>query len=286
MNCARIVAKMLVLTCLGLVSQAQATLLVGCDIDGMLYDIDPLTGLASNPRDTGIVNLGGIAFSKDGTLYGLNTSPLIPGVQTRSLFRIDWTTGASTWVGELSELTIGEGDLAFDPTTGLLYGAVAIAIGMVDVFFLIDPETGTSTSVGELPGMPNPCGIAFDESGTFYVLDTYNQLLWTIDKATGNELGNIPLSRSLGPMGGMDFDPLTGTLYVSDANAYAGPVLHEGTRMLYTLDVSTGVLTEIGHTGLDNGLTGLAFIPEPGAVTGLLIGAGAVFLKRSRHGRG
>ena len=43
---------------------------------------------------------------------------------------------------------------------------------------------------------------------------------------------------------------------------------------MYTLDTLTGELTEVGSLGLDTGLAGLAFVPEP--ATALLLGLAAV----------
>jgi hypothetical protein len=73
----------------------------------------------------------------------------------------------------------------------------------------------------------------------------------------------------------MAFHPTTGVLYVADG----GGVI-SGTDTLYTLDTDTGVLTTVGSTGLEDGLSGLTFIPEP---TSLLLLIGGLPLLRRRR---
>ena len=72
-----------------------------------------------------------------------------------------------------------------------------------------------------------------------------------------------------------------GTLFIVDGDTAAA------TDMLYTLDPTSGILTSIGHTGLDNGLVGLAYIPEPSTLALLLVGSvvsvrGRRLLRRGR----
>ena len=74
----------------------------------------------------------------------------------------------------------------------------------------------------------------------------------------------------------MDIDPETGGFYVADGGGAA-------TDSLYTLDPISGELSLIGPTGLDQGLSGIEFIPEPGTLTLLLLGAlGMVRSRRLR----
>jgi hypothetical protein len=67
----------------------------------------------------------------------------------------------------------------------------------------------------------------------------------------------------------MDFDPVSGVLYVVDG---------VGTNSLYTLDPSTGTLTLVGPTNVLDGLAGLAFVPVPEPSTLALAALGAVAL--------
>jgi DNA-binding beta-propeller fold protein YncE len=83
---------------------------------------------------------------------------------------------------------------------------------------------------------------------------------------------NVNLSAPLGNLAGMDFDPTTGTLYIADGGTGGGN--------LYTLDPANGNVTLVGSLGLTNGLAGLAFTPEPGAFSLLMVGIAALCAAR------
>ena len=261
-------------------ASAPAAPLLGCGIgDGfvspMIYDVAPATGLASNPRQTGTGSLIGLAFSPQGLLYGVSTfAGEYPNPNLNSLYEIDPVSGASRRIGDTG-LQIAEGDLAFHPTTGVLYALSALFMKPeVNVMFTIDLGTGAGTVVGNIEIEElNESGMAFDPSGRLYVLDTYWDQLLTVDPSDADVLDSVPLSLPLGSVVGMDLDPDTGILYVADGR-------QDGTDSLYTLDPATGVLTQIGHTGLEDGLAGLVFIPEPGA---LLILPGGMVLRRKKR---
>jgi hypothetical protein len=257
-------------------SWAQLALL-GNDFNGVLYDVDATTGAAGNPRSTGVTTLVGISFGPDGVLYGLAT---FGSNFPNSLVSIDPATGAATVIGDTGLDNIYEGDLDFDPTTGVLYGIqdAANAPSPPRLLFTIDPSTGDATAVGDVGGRGDLSAMAFDSSGTLFVLNTSDDELLTVNKSTAAIVSSVNLSLAIGALAGMDFHPATGTLYVVD-----GPP--GGTNSLYTLNPATGALTFIGSTGLAQGLAGLAFlIPEPGSLSLAAIGAMAVFFRRRRCG--
>ncbi len=68
----------------GLQTAVAGPVLIGGSPDGIIYDVDPATGLASNPRDTGISGLRGLAFSPGGVLYA-RTGSSTGGDQPNSL---------------------------------------------------------------------------------------------------------------------------------------------------------------------------------------------------------
>jgi hypothetical protein len=246
-------------------SLAQAALLANT-FDGVLYDINVDTGAATNPRSTGISNLAGITFGPNGVLYGLTT------FDSNSLFSIDPATGASAIIGTTGLSKIFEGDLDFDPTTGILYGVeyAPNAPAPPRDLFTINPTTGAATIVGDA-GTANSdlSAMAFSANGTLFTLDTETDRLLNVNKSTAAINSSVNLSAPLGPAAGMDFDPATGILYVVEGGTYP-------TVNLYTLNPTTGVVTVVGPTGLTHGLAGLTFyVPEPSslllAVLGVLL---------------
>jgi DNA-binding beta-propeller fold protein YncE len=258
---------------LSLVAATQAAMLVGNNFGGVLYDINEATGAATNPRSTGIPNLVDVAFGPDGTLYGLTT------VTSDSLYKFNPTTGTPTLVGSTGLSNIFEGDLAFQPGTGVLFGVQDVP--SAHRLFTIDVTTGTATIVGNVSGSPGDLsGMAFAPNGTLYMLDTSAGSLLAVNPGTGNVLSSVSLSTHLGDVAGFEFDPVTGVAYVADGHT-------SGTGQLYTLNLATGGLTAVGPTGATDGLAGLAFnpvtAPEPASV-GLLGGAmGLLALRRRRR---
>ena len=255
---------------------ATAQSLLGNSFDGVLYDVNIATGVATNPRPTGagVESLTGITFAPNGTLYGLTS---FVGTPANSLVTIDPVTGSTAQVG-FTGLVIAEGDLAFDPTSGVLYGMQHVPLNRQ--LFTINVTTGVGTLVGSLGGSEEiePSAMTFGSDGTLYVLDTGIDFgdrpdiptrLLTIDKSTGATLTSVDLAIELGYTAGMDFDPLSGQLYVADGG------VGEGTNSLYLVSPASGAMSLIGQTGVAVGLAGLAFqIPEPSSA--LMAGCGGL----------
>lgn len=250
-----------------------AVQLLGVDWGGMLYDIDPGTGLASHPRDTGIGGVAGIAFSPDGVLYGLNT---FDGVVESSLFTIDPATGSTTLVGQVvsNGWWISEGDLGFDPSSGRLFAVGAWGPGEP---YLIEADrwTGAASPIAAVPRDWDLSAMAFDSRGRLFALELYGGQLVELDPVTGAVVSAIPLALR-GAVGGMALNPADGRFFVADGST-------NGTNDLWSLDPDTGALAWIGQTGVPDGLAGLALVPEPAGV--LLLCAGALVLSRRRQAR-
>ena len=263
----------------GISATAEATLIVYQDesTGALLTDVDQVTAATSNTRPT-MSGLVDVEFGTGGVLYGLGSG------NDPSLYSIDPVTGVATPIGQTGLGFVIEGDLAYDPITGTLWGAYELATPDLN-FFTIDPTTGVATFAFGLPAdFADYSAIAFDAAGVLVVLNTQNaaDTVITVDKATGLVLSTAPLtdlgnSVNLGGLAGMDFDPVTGNMYVTDNNV----------KILYTLNTATGELSFVSTSTIGNQLAGLTVIPaavsipEPATLALLGLGvAGAAFARR------
>ncbi|TGN99988.1 hypothetical protein PN36_26665 [Candidatus Thiomargarita nelsonii] len=225
-----------------------------------LYDIDPITGLAFNPRNTGIGNAIGLEWGPGGNFLYTVTTAFGTSSNPDSLYRINPTTGVSQFVGFLNIGTIFEGDLAVHPSTGVLYGIGGVG-SFGETLYTID-WNGQANIKGH-PAGPNSdySYLSFHDNGTLYAIDntmTPGQLptqLVTLNPATGQILTSQTLTPALGGSGGMDFDPATGLFSVVDGQE-AGSV-YAGARALYTLNTTLPALALRGPTGLTDHFSGV-----------------------------
>jgi len=234
-----------------------------------IVDVDVITGAATNPRDTGIFLIGGIATQPStGFVFGLTTFVSTP---ISSLIRIDPVTGTPTTIGPTGLPLVVEGDLAFNPLNGLLYGIQdGGPTGTQRNLFRINPTTGAATVIGSISSQGDYSGLAFDMTGRLFTVDdgvSGNSLLHTIDPATATIIDTKIMNVHLGGGVGLTFDSISGIAYLGDGG-------QTGTGFLYTLDTQTGFLSPIGPTSVPGGIVGLSFVgvPEPSSLA--LFGAG------------
>ena len=152
-----------------------------------------------------------------------------------------------------------EGDIAFDPTTGTLYGVD----GFTGDLFTIDTKTGTGNIFAKIPHQCDPynmdlSAMAFDSAGNLFVVDTMNACLLKVKVSANNAtvLSTVKLnSANMGGVAGLAFDPVTGTAYFVSGDG--------GPNKLFTLDTSTGAIKVVGAlnttTFAADGLYGLTF---------------------------
>ena len=260
-----LLAVMLLAFCAPIARPVRAAELLGIDFNGVLYDVAVPAGLATNPRPTGIATASGIGFSPTGQLY-------VHDAATNHLFRVNHLTGESTQIGFLG-IDVTEGDLAFHPQTGILYGAQTAG---ADRLYTIDTTTGQATIIGTIIDSGDISALAFDADGSLWALDTsFNQSLYRLDPSTGSILSTIAIDGDyLGNTAGMAFEPDTGLLWVASNN------LVNNANRFYQLSTESGLLRPMGMTGLPGGLSGLQFIPEPTTLSMLLMAGVALSLRR------
>lgn len=132
-----------------------------------LYEIDPVTAIASLIGNHGINNGNALVFAADGTLYAAS------GVLT-ALYELDPTTGAATVVGNLGASS--GGDLAF--AEGGFY--MATGAGQLVSIDLGPPATGTVVGSS---GFSNVFGLATADDGVLY--GVAGTSVFSVDTATG-----------------------------------------------------------------------------------------------------
>lgn len=229
------------------VTAQQNCPLLGLDCGGSnpsvstLYDVNPITGAATNPRP---VNCSpnrapnSLDFAPNGTLYaishGSGGSP-----PSGHLFTVNPSTGASTLVAPLTQFVGVEGDIAFDPTTGVLY-----AVDGLGLLFTINTSNGVGTIVGnlpqDLPGGADYSGLGFDEFGQLYVWSQFGSVLRKVNKANAAIQTTVPLAPFPGGgVGDVVFDRGSGRCFlVGDMPG----------GFLSWCDPNTGTVTPIGST--------------------------------------
>jgi hypothetical protein len=246
----------------------EAADLVGLTFfDGKLVDIDPATGLCSNSRTLHYgsqvirypVGLTQDPFS--GSVYILTAYGSYLGA---AVFVVDVSTGEVNPVVWPDVTRVFEGDVDFNPLTGVLYalqdwGATEDRTNL----FTIDLTTGDAIVIADLePGLTDDrdySAMAFNDEGHLFVLNTALDEIVRINPASGAVISRVALSipgltlPSLGNCAAMDFDPGSGQLYLADG-------CDDGNDALYTVDPGTGVLTEIGPTYLTSGLSAMRFL--------------------------
>ncbi|MEX0585800.1 MAG: SdrD B-like domain-containing protein, partial [Pirellulales bacterium] len=224
---------------------------------GTLYHVDPTTGVPFHPQFSELDAVAGIAFAPDGDLYGLTTETTIYSTPN-TLYRIDPRTGTSTAIGPTGH-TIGEGDIDFDPTTGVLYGLYTLDEGQFSLprMFTINLATGAATECGlVLPGT-DLSAMAFDAGGNLYAIDSIDDQLLQLSKNSASILTSVALNHDVGTQAGIDFDPVSGTLYLIDG----GNFNDDSSSGIYTIDPATGQVTLVGRAGGMGDFVDIEFAP-------------------------
>lgn len=177
----------------------------------------------------------------------------LQGVQDK-LFEVNSVTGSYLLVKQAINMPA---DIAFDITTGTLYGDLGNT--------LYDVNLGGSGVVAVATLQRTLNGLAFDSAGVLYASDDDGNLV-TVNKATG-AVATVG-STGVGAMADLAFRPEDGVLFG------AGSTADTNIRAIYRLDVSTGAASLVGTypspSGGSSAISGLAFSPAPEPSASLL----------------
>jgi len=228
-----------------------------------LFDVDGSSGAVTGPVATSLEVTIGLEMDAAGDLYTVELKDVLWVGLVAKLHRINPTTGAATFIGDLGILPF-EGDLAFHPITGDLYG-----VSSDGELFTIDTGTGLATVIGTTSS-PNGDNIdisylTFDLSGNLYALDNGNlsavNSYWLeVDPGTAGLISsNLVLPKVEDP-GGMDVHPTTGEIFMLESDGSPGGT---GPFQLYTVNPATGARTTVGPLIDDQGYSGLAICGPP-----------------------
>jgi hypothetical protein len=154
-----------------------------------LYRISSTYGDALPVRTIPLGNIRAIAFANDGTLFA--------GSNTGRLYRINITTGDTTFVGTASGIVYS--GFSLNPITGVLWASVRPPIANRDKIYKVNTTTGAATEVGSTGGGNITPDIAFDATGKLYgIKGTASQIdtLIVIDTTTafGTRIGAMGLA--------------------------------------------------------------------------------------------
>ncbi len=213
-----------------------------------LYAINPATGAANFIGPVGFDRISAMDFDPgSGILYATGERP---GTNTVVLIKIDTLTGAGTEIG-LSGINTADTDMSFRNSDSALFAFLSTGY-----LTTIDVTTGQSTIIGR-SGSSSGYGLAFSPTDTLYFAPTPK--LDTVDPDTGQAttVATVFFDLSSPRINAMDFDPATGTLFVSIVTGSGSNAQH----YFGTLNPLTGTGTVLGSTV--TGLDAIAFKPLP-----------------------
>jgi PKD repeat protein len=199
----------------------------------------------TNPSNSTLVGatinqVGASDFALDNNLYAICGAD-------NNLYQIDTSNASATSIGNVpppgGEFWTG---MACDPTDGTIY--ICSTDGSSNSFYTIDLTNVSVSLIGTNSVEDGAVGIAFDGTGQMYAIYLVRKF-YMIDKAdaTATFVGNLNTAVSVLPHHGLDFDPVTQTMFMVSYNAFSF------NTELWTVDISTGANTLVGPVGIWTG---------------------------------
>ena len=177
--------------------------------DNQLYRLDLGTGQATRVGAIGVVDVEGLALSRDGVLFGVaDAGTGLPGsALTDLLVRIDTNTGTGTVVGPLGLMGQGTGTF-FDLDYGLAFtcdGRLWLSSDTTSRLWEVDRFSGATSYIGELGARIS--GLAGRGHDLFGVSVAGDENLYRIDTETAQTtvVGSLAMPNPLYDAG-LDFD--------------------------------------------------------------------------------
>ncbi len=241
-----------------------------------------VTGLRGNERLNAIDTR-----PATGVLYGTGSQTVgIPN----SLYTIDTTTGAATFVATISN-PISVGDIAFNPVTDMIR-----IVNSDDQSVRVDPVTGAAVAEGSLTYAPsdvnagaNPFvgAVAYTNQDQDPATDTF---LFGLDFVARSLVLINPTTRgTLSTVGPLGIQPASfaGFDIVAPTTAFAATGILPGVTGFYSVDLGTGAATLVGTNVTQ--LVDIAAaqigtpVPEPASMTLMGLGLASLLAVRRRR---
>jgi DNA-binding beta-propeller fold protein YncE len=165
--------------------------------------------------------LGGIMLTSVGAFVGDDYSHqyFIDEALGR-LQTIDVLTGVPGVIGSVDVGSNSPTGMHWDPTRDQMFLIATDALCVSTTLYRLDVSNASTVEIGTTTGCI--LGLAIDENGRAFGIDQTHATLVSIDTSTGATATVGPLGLTMQPLGGLDFDPENGSLYVFGYDSTTG----------------------------------------------------------------
>jgi hypothetical protein len=204
---------------------------------------------ATQLNTTALFKYGGAPLS-DGNYYGMR----VTNTGKKYLDKFPMTTWKRASQTSLSSVSMLASDVAYDPTSDMVYGCFYNDTGDGYLFGKVDYTTRKRTAIKNLEVSYN--AVMVDAAGQVYAIDMTGNLL-KVDKTTGD-------ATTIGHTGVSPAYATSATIDLSTGRCFWTVSPADGTSYLYEVNLETGLATQLFQFACSDEITGL-FIPAPEA---------------------
>ncbi len=262
--------------CAGLcASSTRAALIWAVDGPGLInFD----SAAPQNITRVGVAGVGlmrGLDFAANGTLYGFGNA---------GLYSFNTTTGVATLIGNPDLQDEQVLDMSWNPADNRMEIVTALASDEPHHLRSVNLANGSVTTIGTLNISQSAAvyGYAVNAAGTRYLHDADGARMIQLNGALVGANMPSPTGNGLGsPFEGMTINWSNGGAWY-----HAGLSGDSGRQELWSINPASGAGTFLGNIGtidyeFNFGDIAIAPVPEPGSL--VLLGLGALVLRRSRR---